>query len=216
MHVETFNLITVVIAILGLAISIFNLYESRYSSPDIERTIGPYIKLSYTNHKEEKCATNFYVPVSFFNKSNRPAVIEKIAIEVYQKNNNQKRFFMQWHDYSEYNSDSRKWVTKEMAYSLPILGKSSVQKLVHFKWNSDNNENLIFEEGSYLFRFICWESGLSKPIIVEHDFSFDKKTFEKIESYLKDKKNTAINLNLDKEMEANRLLNKHESSQLIG
>jgi len=208
-------ILSIIVASLGFVVSLATLYFVHLIGPKIRTSIGPYIKAYHTDYNLGGAA-GIYLPISFFNQSPRSAVVLKTALEIYMKSNDQKRYFMHWKHFSEFNADLNSWKFREIAYAIPVLGKSSTQKTALYFWSSDNDEKLNFDEGVYVFDFIYWMRGKNKPIREHHELVIDSKTAKKMREYRESKISTTINIMLDKEMELNKLLSPHESKQLIG
>ncbi|HHQ4456890.1 TPA: hypothetical protein ACSPZI_003275 [Aeromonas hydrophila] len=160
-------------------------------------------------------STGFYIPVTFFNTSNRSSVIQKTAIEIYRQTTQQKRFFIHGSNYSELNSADNKWKNKEMAYAIPILGKSAHHKIIRFYWDACNDEKLLMLEGTYNIDFLYWLSSVEKPVRIRHEITIDSQQAEFVKQYREEKRTTTIGLVLDKELDMNKLLSAHESRSLL-
>ncbi|MBT4499215.1 MAG: hypothetical protein HOC74_15920, partial [Gemmatimonadetes bacterium] len=129
----------------GFIVSLFTLYYSHLRPPILHTSVGPYIKIYHSDY-HKGMGTSLYVPMSFYNRSNRASIVEKVGIELYRHAEPQKRYFMHWEAFAEYQIELGAWRWKEMAHSLPVLGKSSVQKTAWFCWSARNDERLVLLE----------------------------------------------------------------------
>ena len=177
--------------------------------------IGPYIKV-FNGDYEKGMATGIYVPVSFFNKTVRSSVVEKTAIEIFLEKNDQKRYVIFGKQYSEFDSSSNTWKMRDIAYALPVLGKSSIQKTIKYNWDMENQDKLSFEEGVYIFNFMYWIEGKESPESQSHELVFDTASIKKINEFIENKKLTTIDVMLNRQMPLNKLMTKHESERMIG
>lgn len=212
---EQLTFLSLVVASAGFIIATISLYFSHLMPPKIKTTVGPYIKLYHSDYNLG-FSTGIYLPISFFNHSARTAVVEKAAIEIYSKQNDQKRYFLQWDSFSEYNPETNKWKWREMAHALPVLGKSSIQKTAWFYWSARNEETLIFNEGVYAFDFLYWLNGKKEPIREHHELILDSKMAALLCEYRDNSRNTTVELSIDKELDLNKVMSPHESEKLLG
>lgn len=215
MNQDNLALAGLVVASFSFVISIATLYFTFLSKPKVKPNVGPYIKIYYADY-EEGGGTGFYLPISFFNTSPNSALISRTAIEIHKKTNEQNRFLIFCTSYSELNMESNAWKQKEIAYSLPVLGKSSAQKTAKYYWSPDNSQKLIFEEGTYILTFLYWISGQAAPLHVKHEMIVSSSTIKKLNGYFESKKATTIEIMLDREIETNKLISLHESQKLLG
>lgn len=212
---EQLTTISIAIASLSLAISFATLYFSQLAGPNVVANIGPYIKV-FNSDYEKGIATGIYVPVSFFNKTVRSSVVKKTAVEIFLKKNDQKRYVIFGKQYSELDSSSNSWKMRDIAYALPILGKSSIQKTIKYNWDLENQEKLFFEEGVYTFNFMYWIEGKENPESQSHELVFDSAAIKKLDEFIKNKKSTTVDVMLNRQMPLNKLMTKHESERMIG
>ena len=109
---QVIEIISFTLAIMGFGVSLIALYYTHLIGPKINVTLGPFIKICHSAF-EMGCGTGIYLPISFFNKSPKSAVIEQVAIEIYDKHNDQKRFFIQWDYFAEFDADDGFGITKK-------------------------------------------------------------------------------------------------------
>ncbi|MCT6698676.1 hypothetical protein [Rheinheimera sp. 4Y26] len=212
---EQLTTISIAIASLSLAISFATLYFSQLAGPNVVANIGPYIKV-FNGDYAKGISTGIYVPVSFFNKTVRSSVVKKTAVEIFLKKNDQKRYVIFGKQYSEFDSSSNSWKMRDIAYALPILGKSSIQKTIRYNWDMENQEKLLFEEGVYTFNFMYWIEGKENPESQSHELVFDSAAIKKLDEFIKNKKSTTVDVMLNRQMPLNKLMTKHESERMIG
>ncbi|QNF20179.1 hypothetical protein FT688_07970 [Aeromonas hydrophila] len=214
MTIENAPYLSLIISLLSFFISLATIYFSFIRPSKIKVSIGPHFKF-YHQEYNKGMSTGFYIPVTFFNTSNRSSVIQKTAIEIYRQTTQQKRFFIHGSNYSELNSADNKWKNKEMAYAIPILGKSAHHKIIRFYWDACNDEKLLMLEGTYNIDFLYWLSSVEKPVRIRHEITIDSQQAEFVKQYREEKRTTTIGLVLDKELDMNKLLSAHESRSLL-
>jgi hypothetical protein len=207
--------LTMGIAVFGVILSLVTLYLTQLRGPKILLTVGPHLQLYYTDY-DDGVSTGVYVPATFFNVSARAGVIQKAALELYRKGDDQKRFFMQWRGFSELDPGTNTWKITEMVHALPVLGKSSISKTIWFLWDCVNYEKLTFDEGVYEFALLFWRKPGTKPERESHQLVIDAIGYKKLSTHRDNKRNKTVDFMLDREIEFNKILNPHESARLLG
>src|SRR5262245_33294992 len=207
--------ITTVISIISLLIALTTFFLTQLQPARLSSQSGPFIKIYYADF-EQGGSFGLYLPVTFINKSTKTGVVLNAAITLCKKDSPEEIFFMHWREFSKLDDKKNQWVFEQMAHAIAVSGKSTVAKVIWFMWNTDSQPKLILREGGYKLDFHFWYQK-DKPALHEtHEFFVGQSVFAQLEKYRDEKRSTVIDLRLDKDIEDNRAMTRHELKKLLG
>jgi hypothetical protein len=208
-------IISVIISILSIIISVAALYLTHLRNADIQVHLGPEIRLYHVDY-DLGLSTGIYLPAVFLNSGAKVGTILRTALTIESENSPHESFFMQWRNFAYLDSVNHKWVCEEVAHALTIPSKSSVNKIIWFIWSNESKPNLTFEAGSYLVTFYYWDCLDSLPKYSKHKIILSRDVSSVLQAFRNARKSDTVDILLDKELELNRLLTKHERKTLLG
>jgi hypothetical protein len=204
------------ISIIGLLFSFFTLYFNFIKPARIRLLVGNTCTLYYADYIESKKGFGIYLPIDFTNTSNRTGIIIKTAIVLYNKNHPKERFLMQQKQFSKLDTVQNKWVYDEMAHSVVIAPKSSINKIISYFWSMDSIPEIKLQKGEYEIKVYYWLNQNKKPKFIKCDLYIDNKIEALINSRIQEKSNKVITVILNKEFDYNKFITETEEKKLLG
>jgi hypothetical protein len=83
-------------------------------------------------------------------------------------------------------------------------------------WNANSQPRLLLREGGYNLDFYFWYNKDKPPLREKHAFFVSQSAFAQLEKYRSEAKSTVLDLRLDKDIEENRAMTRHELQRLLG
>ncbi len=182
---------------------------------DIEVLIGNKIKTYYHDFNDKNHGTGFYLPIDFVNTSNRAGTVIKTAIVFHKKSEPSELFLMQQESFSKFDSNSSKWIFDEMAHSIVINSKTSVNKIVWYYWSSESSPKIEFSKGEYQIKVLYWLNEKKKPKHVEFNIYIDNDLADKFKNLLENQKATTTDIIVNKAFEVNKYMTLIEEKKLF-
>ena len=204
---------TIGIAGISLILSIVTLYISHLKKPDLSASAGPKIVAG-----AHPGYIHFTIPVSIINSSPSTGVIKQMALTITRRNEPEKNYYLNWHGFYKISDDGSTWIHQDVAHSIAIPGHSTVTKSIDFRWFSNSKPKFQLEEGSYIFRIDLWSNGDKPVATLKHELQISQREAKEFQNKIPEEKkqnNNIIYLYLDKDIDVNRLLTKHEVKHLL-
>ena len=178
---------------------------------------GPNITVHYSDFNDGG-SFGLYLPVTFINTSSRIGTILNAAISINRTENPNEIYFINWKEFSKIQVDEKKkrFVQEELAHAMAVQGKSSVNIVIWFMWFSRSPQKLILEKGMYEMKFYYWSEKNKPPHCVANKFVITEDIYKKLEEYRMAKIQAALDIRLDREIDDNKLMTKHEAIKLLG
>jgi hypothetical protein len=200
-----------VISALSLGVAVMTLFLSQLRGPRISVHAGPSVKLYYP--KEGGFAV--YVPTTFINDSARMGAVFRAAVSLVRTDNPRERFFIEWGSFSKYDPQTGSWRYEDMAHALAVPGKAAVNKLLWFSWLPSTIPSMRIREGHYILTVHYWTRRAGKPTNDVHELHISEQTFDQIESFREGGKATTVEVVLDKQVDANRVMTPQEAKAFL-
>ncbi len=207
--IELGKLIAVAVSVIGGLLGLLSFYLIQIKKPHIIAHVEKRIRLGGTGGG----GFQFYIPVTFINKSHQTGVILKISLLFFSKNNPDNVYCIDLSRFSEIDDAENKIIDNELPHPLTIGGKSGVYKLLRFTWWNPSTPRLIIGDQEYSVILNLWTSDQKNPDMhVQHSITFSD---EQLEFFAKSKMNSScIEITLDEMPPNNRLLKQREISYL--
>ena len=207
--IEIGKLVAIGISVIGGLLGLLSFYLIQIKRPHIIAHVEKRIRLGGTGGG----GFQFYIPVTFINKSHQTGVILKINLLVFSKNNADNVYCIDLSRFSEIDDAENKIIDNELPHPITIGGKSGVYKLLRFTWWNPSTPRFNISDQEYAVILNLWTSDQKSPdIYIEHSISFSD---EQLEFFTKSKMNSScIEVTLDDTPPNNRLLSQKEISHL--
>src|SRR5436853_5750046 len=101
-----------------------------------------------------------YVPATFFNTAQRLGIVTRCSLVVWAPGVESKAYYIEWTEFRKRDLSERRWVRDELAGPVTVDGRSSVSKVVYFRWAKGP---VVLPPGEYKFVFYIWLVDLPKP-----------------------------------------------------
>jgi hypothetical protein len=199
---------SIYIALLSLVISFATFYVTQLRPPRVGLLVGSTIGL---NHQEE--GFSLYFPLTFNNTALQPGLVNRCSV-VFTRADAPTSHYIEWTEFRKRDDDKKIYVIEEFAGPLQVEGRSSISKLVWFRWRKGA---LALTEGKYSLEVIVWTENSALPTIREKHELFIGATEAAALADFKINKRTRIEwLGIDKQIESNKLVTNHELEKLLG
>lgn len=205
----------ILISALSLLIAVLTFYLTNLRRPSVGCQIGPTVQMYHGDHAIGG-STGFYLPVTFENTSARTGIVTNAALICYRRDQPEQQFFMTWKDFANLDPDTTGWRPDEIAHAIAVPGRSTIAKIIWFMWFADTTPKLYFREGAYILDFCYWTQVSKKPRHERHEVFVTDETAKALEERRSTNSNTSRILWLDKQIDYNRVLTRHESEALLG
>jgi hypothetical protein len=200
---------SIYVSLISLLVALTTLYWTQFRPPRIGLIVGSTIGV---NHQED--GFSICLPVTMSNVAHRPGLVNRCSLVFLPAAGAQTAHYIEWTEFRKRDQDKSKYVLEEFAGPLQIEGRSSVSKLVWFRWR---NGVFPFSEGKYAIELIVWLENGEKPAIREkHDFFIGPEEAKALAEYKANSKTIIKWMGIDKQIEANKLLTQHELEKLLG
>ncbi|MDO5975832.1 hypothetical protein [Flavivirga jejuensis] len=150
----------------------------------------------------------FYIPVTFINKTHQTGIIYKIQLMVNEISTPEKIYKIDLARFSKIDEQSNRFLDNELPHAITVNGKSSVNKLLRFSWWNASQPRLIIDQPRYVLTFNFWTTNKTKPIQIKHDLILNKKIIEELERFRVQKSASSIGVPLDGESPNNEIIRK--------
>ena len=208
------TIIALLMAIVGVVISIVALYFTQLQAPKLKSLSGPFIKIYYADY-EIGSSFGLYIPVTFINTSTTTGTISNAAIRLYREELPDQSYFMQWREFSKLHVEKAKWGFEEIAHAIAMPGKSTITKVIWFFWGPTSQPKLVIQKGSYKIDIYFWENPDQPPHQETHAFVISDSLYNTLETFRTEQKMTTVDIRLDQQIEENRFMTKHEVKRLL-
>jgi len=202
---------SIYISLLSFIIAGVTLYLTQLRPPKFEIHYGQKLRINYQSNGT---GAAFYIPITFINLSHSTGTVFKCSVAISRVDTPQQIFYMEWKEFRKLNVEKNLWVYEDMAHPIPISGRSSVNKICWFVWESE--PKFLFKEGTYKFQFFSWSSSDAKPDRhTEHELFISEAISTRLSNYKSKKKSTLVEVGFDKTIDANKLMTPHEVENLL-
>lgn len=202
-----------IIALVSLVISLSTLVFTHLRPAKITAFIGPNIHLGYPSPG----GVSMNIPVTFSNHGAQVGSIFRAAATIYHRDSPHQRYFMLWDSFMKLDIQTTpRWVNDEMAHVLTVPGKSIVAKNILFAWYPSSQPPIVLREGIYKVVFLYWTSELANPHMETHQVVVSSSHLEAFRDTGDPAKPRSAIIQLDQQLESNKLMNEHEFSVLLG
>lgn len=138
--------VSVVIATISLLVSGVTLFLTQFRPPRLGCVVGSTVGI---NHQVD--GFSIYIPVTFTNTSHRPGMINRCSIVFSRADASPTSHYIEWTQFKKRDNEKKTYVREALAGPLQIEGRSSVSKLVWFRWRQGESE---FLPGRYVFKIM--------------------------------------------------------------
>ncbi len=196
-----------VISSISLVVSILTLAFTHLRRPKIQLVTGSAIGI---NHKSD--GYTIYLPITFINPSATPGVVSRCGILI--KNANEENYnYMEWVEFRTRSAETRSYGHNEIAGPLYVLGKASVSKIAWFRWRLGKR---AFPAGTYSLLVFVWTSDREKvKFKSKHEFYISEDQAKEIAELQQEDSSRITWAAIDKKIEGNKVLTKHEASKVL-
>jgi hypothetical protein len=197
-------------SVLSLLVAALALFLTQFRPPRISLITGSTVGLNYQKNGE---GWSLYVPITFSNSAHAPGLINRCSLVLMPPNAGQTVHYIEWTEFRKRDEDKGRYVRDEFAGPVQVEGRSSISKLVWFKWRTGEQ---VFSEGKYEFELILWKENEARPAIRQkHSFYVDTQGAQKLGDYKMRNAATILFTGLDKQIESNKQLTQHELLKLL-
>lgn len=197
------------VALVSLLLSAFTFYLTQLRPPRVGLIVGSTIGV---NHQED--GFSIYMPLTFNNTAHQPGLVNRCSLVFYRVGGGQTSHYIEWTEFRKRDEDKNRYVREDFAGPLQIEGRSSLSKLVWFRWR---NGAYPFSEGKYQLEFFVWKENSSRPVIRErHEFFIGASEANRLAEFKTGSKTTIEWIGIDKQIESNKLVTEHELEKLLG
>lgn len=202
-----------IIAIISLTLSLLTLYLTQFRPSKISVFLDPEIQIHHADY-DLGVSTGIYIPTTFINTSSKTGVILETQISVYKKTSENNRYLIRWREFQKIGING--WETQQEANSFAVKGKSAENRTIWYMWFADSQPQLSFSEGTYNLDIYFWLNNRKKPKKQSYSFYISKDDEDKFHERIKTNSRTTRRILLDKKLDRNRVLTKHETAKLLG
>ncbi len=205
--------LSILLSSTGLLIAVITFYLTNLRPPSVKCQIGPTLQVYHGDHAGG-ISTGFYLPVTFENTSARTGIVKNAALIIYRRDQPEQQFFMTWKDFAKLVPDQG-WQPEEIAHAVAVPGRSTVGKFIWFMWFANSSPKLNLREGTYVVDLCYWTHVSKKPRHQKHEVFVTDETAKILEARRAEGSNTSRILWLDKQINYNQVLTRHESEALL-
>jgi hypothetical protein len=206
------DIITVSVALIGLAVSLFTFYLTQIRRSKLDAVIGPIIKFFHPPDG----ATRFFLPVTITNSGAQSGVVFKCAIVIARADNPEQNYYLEWHQFHLFDKSKNHWDYDDMAAPFSVSPKSAERRYVLFSWDTHHKQPLLLREGMYLLRFFLWTSErLEASLRIERNFVVDAAAVDRLSTSRSSKDPLHVGFVLNKETDSERLMTLSEVRKLL-
>jgi hypothetical protein len=208
---DTKNLITASIALLGLIVSMIAFYLTQIRLAKLAAVIGPSIQFFYTADGEFR----FFLPATFTNSGPQSGVVFKSAVILSRADNPEQNYYLEWHQFHLFDRSKGRWDFDDMASPLAIGAKSAERRYILFRWPSAS-QALILKEGLYTLCFMVWTSDdEGSSIKVERQFTVNGSVVERLDGYRDAREPKHVEVVLNRTTDPTRIMTRDEVQRLM-
>ncbi|ABN63105.1 hypothetical protein [Shewanella baltica] len=208
------EVVTLIISGVSLIVASAALYFSQLRKAKVEAIVGPQLTV-YHHDYEVGVSTGFIIPTSFLNDSPSTGNIIRTAISIQKSDDSEEAYYMQWLKFAYLDEKKNSWLFECDAHPLVVTPRTGVHKNIFFMWLADNSRKLNFDKGKYKITMYVWNNESKKPSKFIKEFLFTAENQALLESKKTNKDKFSINIQIDKQLEVNRLLSKNELEKLL-
>jgi hypothetical protein len=200
---------SIVVATVSLLVSGVTLFLTQFRPPRLGCFMGSTVGL---NHQVD--GFSIYIPLTITNTSHRPGIINRCSILFSRADTSPTSHYIEWTQFKRRDNETKRYLRESLAGPLYIEGRSSVSKLVWFRWRQGEIE---FLPGRYVLKIILWFGNKEGPSIRQsHEFFLGDPAAESLKDYKANGKRTIEWISIDSQIEPNKLLTAHEVEKLLG
>lgn len=166
-HVESQDMIAIAISVISLILSIAVAYVSNFRRANIKLCFGRNlifynIPITASVRNGTTIGIGFNLPITFYNWSPQGATIQRIRLVIVRKDQDDC-YDMAWITFVKFG-DSGNFDDENLAQPIALAGRSSLNKIVRFEWNTDlGGKKLDIQIGNYELRIYGWTQNTEKP-----------------------------------------------------
>lgn len=200
---------SIYVSLLSLTVAGVTLYLSQLRPPRVGLIVGSTIGV---NHQED--GFSIYVPLTFNNTAHQPGLVNRCSVVFSSAAGAQTAHYIEWTEFRKRDDDRNRYVREDFAGPLQIEGRSSVSKLVWFRWRNGIHP---LAEGKYMIEVIVWKENGDRPSIRQkHEFFIETKEANALAENKINSKTVIQWIGVDKQIESNKLVTQHELEKLLG
>lgn len=204
--------IGLIIALISLILSLLTIYLTQFRPSQISVVLDPEIQIHHADYNLG-VSTGVYIPTTFINTSSRTGVVLETRISVYKKTSDDHRHLLRWREFQKVAENG--WQTEQEANSIAVKGKSAESKVIWYMWFADSQPELSFTEGTYNLDVYVWLNKSKKPMKQSCSFYISKADETAFQDRIKTSSRATRRIVIDKELDRNRVLTKHETIKLL-
>ena len=205
---------SIIISILSFIVAGSALYFSQLKKAKIIPIVGPQITI-YHHDYESGMSTGFIIPTSFLNDSPSTGNVIRTSFSIQKSDKSEEAYYMQWQKFEVSNDETGKWDHESDAHPLVITPRSGIHKNIWVMWHSFHQRKLVLEKGKYTITTYLWSNESAKPTQFSKEFLVTEEHLTILKSSRDNKAFTGALLQIDKELEVNKLLSESELSKLL-
>ena len=134
----------IILSVISLVLSTFNLYVNSLRAPNISFTVAPYVSHVVDNNSGNEA---FFIPLTAINRGARPGTILSFELTVTQlSSQKQASYFGQY-----YAKPDEQRLIGDSFSPMTIQGYSTDSKIICFYPQGSRSGNLFSEAGEYTF-----------------------------------------------------------------
>ena len=197
------------VALVSLLLSGLTLYLTQFRPPRVGMLVGSTVGV---NHQED--GFSIYLPLTFNNTAHQPGLVNRCSLVFSRVGGGQTAHYIEWTEFRKRDEDKNRYVRDDFAGPLQVEGRSSVSKLVWFRWRTGAHP---LAEGKYQLELIVWKESGSRPAIREkHELYIGAVEANRLSEFKTAGKTMIEWIGIDKQIESNKLVTSHELEKLLG
>lgn len=208
------EVISILISVFSLIVAVSALYFSQLKKAKIIPIIGPQL-IVYHHDYDHGMSTGFIIPTSFLNNSPSTGNVIRTSFSIQKSDKSEEAYYMQWQKFEKNNDAEGKWDHESEAHPLVITPRSGIHKNIWLMWHANHKRKLIFEKGQYTITTYLWSNESSKPTKFSKQFLVTEELVKLLENNRNQKAFNGVSLQIEKELEINKLLSEAELEKLL-
>ncbi|WP_023604288.1 hypothetical protein [Aliivibrio logei] len=206
--------LSIFISVLSFAVACAALYFSQLRKGKVVPIIGPQMTI-YHHDFHAGMSTGVILPMSFLNDSPSTGNVIRASIAIQKFDKSEEAYYMQWQKFEVHNDKENKWDHESDAHPLVITPRSGIHKNVWMMWHAFNQRKLILEKGKYTLTVYLWGNDSKKPYKYKKEFFINAEQEQILNHNKKNQLTAGIYVQIDKELEINKLLSESELMNLL-
>jgi len=206
-------MLALIISIVGAFLGLASFYLTQLRPPKIRLIVEKRLRIGYTGGR----GFQFYIPLTFVNRSSRTGVVHKITLVVHARGTSEPVYCIDLARFSEMDDKNHALIDVALPHAFAVAGQSSVAKLARFTWWDESEPPFIFGHHDYDLDVHVWtRSGLRPDTTSHHLLAVSPAQADELERARLKQAKTAIEVALDHAPPNNRTLSPDAIAKAFG